>query len=189
MTVSVSPKSHLARHMNEAERRGEPLPMAVAVGVPEPVVIAAAAAARAGRDELCLAGGLMRQPLPVARCRTVDLTVPAGAEVIMEGEIVPGVCVKDGPYMDYAGTPNVNPRALLYRVRRLAWRADTVYRGTSVGVAGGEDHHLFAVLAGAGLADFHGSAVRRTVQNLLLRCRMFRLFQLSGRLSQGLHRQ
>ncbi|MBD3314147.1 MAG: hypothetical protein GF344_00030 [Chitinivibrionales bacterium] len=185
-TVSVSPKSHLAQHVKEAERRGEPLAMAVAVGVAEPVVIAAAAALNRGENELAFAGGLMGRPLEVQNGDLCDLPVPSNAEVYMEGELLLNTRVSDGPYMDYAGIPNVNPHAHVYRVGRLAWRKDVIFRGTSVGEPGGEDHLLFALLAAANLADFHGSVVRKIIQNFLLRLRLFRLLQATGVFSQRL---
>lgn len=188
-TVSVSPRSHLACHMHEAERRGRPLAMAVAIGVGEPVVIAAAAALGHDRDELAFAGGLMGEPLEVGRCALSALPVPVEAEVVMEGVLVPGARTTDGPFMDYAGKPDVNHRAFVYEVRRLAWRPELVYRGTSVGRPGAEDHLLYAMLAAAGLADFHGSPARRVVQNALLRLRLFRLFQMTGGIGRLLHRE
>ena len=180
-TVSVSPGSHLAGHMTEAERRGEELPLATAIGVAEHVVIAAAAALPPGVDEMAYAGALVGRPPAMRRCVLSPLRVPARAEVVMEGALLPGVRVADGPYMDYAGVANVNPSAYVYEVRRLAVRKNLVFRGTSVGTPGGEDHRLFSLLAAAGLADFHGSRVRKAVQNLCLRHRWYRLLQASGK--------
>lgn len=185
-TVSVSPKSHLALHMKEAERRGEELPLATAIGVPEHAVIAAAAALPRDVDEMAFAGALVRRPLAVRRCVLSRLRVPAEAEVVMEGALLPNIRAVDGPYMDYAGLTNVNPSAYVYEVRRLAVRTGLIFRGTAVGMPGAEDHRLFSMLAAAGLVDFHGSRVRRIVQNFCLRHRRYRLLQSSGRLSQTL---
>jgi 2,5-furandicarboxylate decarboxylase 1 len=185
-TVSVSPGSHLAGHMSEAERRGEELHLATAIGVPEHVVIAAAAALPPDVDEMAYAGALVGRPLAMRRCALSALRVPAQVEVVMEGALLPGVRVADGPYMDYAGVANVNRSAYVYEVRRLAVRKGLVFRGTAVGVPGGEDHRLFSLLAAAGLADFHGSRLRKSVQNLCLRHRWYRLLQSSGRVGRML---
>ena len=181
-TVSVSPRSHLALHMQQCEREKRPLEMAVAIGVAEPVIMAASAALPFGADELEVAGGFMTRPLEVARCRTVNLEAPANAEIVLEGKILPGVRVTDGPYLDYAGIPSTNPRAFLFEVSAITTREQPVFRGMAVGRAGAEDHQLFAVLARLGLVDFHGSSLRQRMQNVFLRRNCFRLFQWAGRL-------
>ncbi|MBD3243994.1 MAG: hypothetical protein GF331_25600 [Chitinivibrionales bacterium] len=187
-TVSVSPRSHLASHMRVAEAQNEPLPMAVAIGVPEAAVIAASAAVEAGVDELAFAGTLLGHALDVVPCAAVGLQVPRSAEIVLEGMLLPHVRVSDGPFMDYAGVADTNPRALLFEVHRIALRADAVFRGASVGLPGAEDHVLFSVLAAAGLADFHGARSRHLIQTFLLRNRFFRLMQMSGRVSQRMPR-
>jgi len=181
-TVSVSPRSHLARQISKAERRQESLPMAVAIGVDERLVIAAAAAPAYGVDEIALAGGLIGRPVELVRCLTQPLEVPADAEVIIEGAIQPGARVQDGPFLDYAGIPSTNPDAHLFEVTALHFRDDLVFRGAAVGRAGAEDHQLYSLLSLAGLTDFHGSRVRHLLQTLLLRRRAFGLFQMTGRL-------
>ena len=180
-TVSVSPHSHLAAHMAKAENSQRSLDMAVAIGIPEPIIIAGAAGLPLGTDELAVAGGLMTRPVEVIKCRTVDLEVPADSELVLEGKIRPSVRVKDGPYMDYAGIPSVNPRAYLFEVTGIMRRQRPIFRGMAVGRPGAEDHQLFALLSQLGLVDFHGSRIRHAMQNALLRRRLFRLFQWTGR--------
>jgi len=181
-TLSVSPRSHLAMHMEKAERAKRPLEMAVAIGVAEPIIMAGAAALPYGTDELAVAGGLMSRPVEIAKCRTVDLEVPADSELVLEGKIIPGERVNDGPYMDYAGIPSVNPKAYLFQVTAISWRDQPIFRGMAVGNPGAEDHQLFVLLSQIGLLDFHGSRIRRTLQGVFIRHRLFRLFQWTGRL-------
>ncbi len=184
-TVSAWPHSHLAMHMAKAERSQRPLDMAVVIGIPEPLIVAGAAGLPYGTDELAVAGGLMNRPVEVVKCRTVDLEVPANAEIVLEGRIRPGARVKDGPYMDYAGIPSVNPRAYLFELTAILHREGPIFRGTAVGRAGAEDHQLFALLSQLGLVDFHGSTMRQAMQNALLRRGSFRLFQWTGRLGRS----
>lgn len=180
-SLSVSPRGHLAGHMEKAERAKRPLEMAVAIGVAEPIIMAGAAALPPGVDELAVAGGWMGRPVEVVKCRTIDLEVPAEAEVVLEGKILPGQRVTDGPYMDYAGIPSVNPNAYLFQVTALSWRNQPIFRGMAVGRPGAEDHQLFVLLSQVGLMDFHGSRIRHALQRLLIRRRLFRPFQWSGR--------
>ena len=78
--------------------RGEPLPIAVAVGVHPFEMLAASYKAPIANDELELAGGLHGAPVPMVKCRTVDLEVPADSEIVLEGEILPiGWTADEGP--------------------------------------------------------------------------------------------
>ena len=181
-TVSASPRSHLSRHVAKAEKEGRPLPMAVAIGVSEAVVIAAGAAYPDGMDEYHLAGGLQQEAVHLIPCQTVNLEVPAQSEIVIEGLIQPGVRVQDGPYFDYTGKPNTNPNAFLFEATQLMFRSNPIFRGTSIGMPGAEDHQLYAFLAELNLVDFHGSRVKRVVQDLLLKQRLFRTFQLVGKM-------
>ena len=181
-TVSASPRSHLGRHFAIAEKAEQPLPMAVAIGVSETVLMAAAAAYPDAVDEYELAGALQREAIPLIQCETVNLEVPAQSEIVIEGLIQPGVRVQDGPYFDYTGKPNTNPSAFLFEATRLMFRSNPIFRGTSIGVAGAEDHQLFAFLAELNLVDFHGSRLKQMVQNVLLKRRLFGAFQFSGKL-------
>ncbi len=181
-TVSTYPGSHLSNHVLRAELKNLTLPMAVAIGVPEPVIVAASAAVPEGRDEFEVCGALLKEPLPLIRCRTVPLEVPAESEIVIEGFIQPGVRVSDGPFFDFLGLPNTNPNAYLFTTTAVLFRNSPIFRGAAVGIPGGEDHQLFALLANLGLLDFHGSAARQRIYNLLLKQRRFRTFQRVGRL-------
>jgi len=181
-TVSASPTSHLSRHVAKAEKQGRPLPMAVAIGVSETVVMAAAAAYPDGMDEYELAGGLAQEAVQLIQCQTVNVEVPAQCEIVIEGLIQPGVRVQDGPYFDYTGKPNTNPNAFLFEATRLMFRSNPIFRGTSIGLPGAEDHQLFAFLAELNLVDFHGSRIKQVVQDLLLKQHFFRTFQFAGKM-------
>lgn len=84
----VSP-SDLRLFYQRALSRGEPLPIAIALGCHPSELLAAAYKAPTGLDEMGIAGALHGEPMPMVRCETVDLLVPANAEIILEGEILP----------------------------------------------------------------------------------------------------
>ena len=188
-TVSVSPQGHLARQFSKAERKDEALPMAVAIGVDERLIISAAAAPGYGVDELALAGALGGSPIELVRCLTQPLEVPADSEVVIEGYIKPGIRIQDGPFLDYAGIPSTNPNAYLFEITALLYRNDLIFRGTAVGCPGAEDHQLYAILSSVGLADFHGSRIRHSIQTFLLRRRAFNMFQRTGRLGRFIQKR
>ncbi len=185
-TISVSPKSHLAYHVQKAKSCGRHLEMAVAIGVNEALVIVAASAFPFGVDEYTKSGALCEKPVELIKCKTVDLEVPAHAEIVLEGLIDPGIRVTDGPFLDYAGIPNTNYNAYRFEVTCIMHRNDPIFRGAVVGYPGAEDHILYSFLSQCHLVDFHGSKMRQKVQNYLLQKQAFRAFQLSGRATQFL---
>ncbi|HET9180161.1 MAG TPA: UbiD family decarboxylase [Terriglobia bacterium] len=180
-TVSTSSASHLGRHFAKAEKRGQSLEMAVVIGAPEAVVMAAGSGYPSGGDEYELAGGFSGSGVPLVRCRTVNLEVPAEAEIVLEGLIRPGARVHDGPYFDYAGASTENPGAYLFDVTCVTFRSQPIFRGAAVGHPAAEDQQLFALLADLGLFDFHDSRPRHWVQTELIQWRLFSLFQSAGR--------
>lgn len=186
--LSVSPGSHLARHLEMARKMRSTLEMAVAIGVDETVIMAAAAALPYGEDEYRAAGGLAQKPVALAPCMTVDLEVPANAEIVLEGTLDPANNVHEGPFFDYAGVSKRDPNGLIFDITGLSYRNNPIFRGAAVGNPGGEDHLLFSLLAAAGCLNFHGSPLRQKVQNALLRRESYKLFQTVGKVRQFLDR-
>ena len=65
------------------------MPCAIVLGPPPAVAYCAPQKLRMGLDEVAVAGGIAGAPIGVVRCRTVDLTVPADSEIVVEGRSIP----------------------------------------------------------------------------------------------------
>lgn len=180
-TVSVSSGSHLAAHINEARKCGKDLEMAVGIGVAENIIIAGAAALKKDKDEFASAGGLVQKAVKLFKCHCVDLEMPIESEIILEGMIKCNMHVKDGPFLDYTGIPNVNNNAYLFNVKTIMTRRDPIFRGMAVGRAGSEDHQLFRILANLDLVDFHGSRIKQSVQNIFFKYGQYKFLHLAGK--------
>jgi 4-hydroxy-3-polyprenylbenzoate decarboxylase len=85
------------------ERHDEPMPVALAVGVEPAAQFTASMWIPTGSDEAAFAGGLKGESIEVVDCETHDLQVPASAEVVVEGRILPGERRDEGPFGDYFG--------------------------------------------------------------------------------------
>ncbi|MGO8756759.1 MAG: UbiD family decarboxylase domain-containing protein [Terracidiphilus sp.] len=188
-TISASPNGGLMSHFAKAERAGNALPVVVAIGVPEAVVIAGGAACPAGIDEFDFAGALQQEAVELTVSDSTGLEFPARSEIVIEGFIHPGVRVQDGPYFDYCGVPNVNPKAVLFEASRILFRSNPIFRGSAIGTPGAEDHQLFAFLAQLDLVDFHGSRAKQAIQNVLWKSGHFRALQCMGRLGGFLRKR
>jgi UbiD family decarboxylase len=184
-TISTSSKSHLGKQFAKAETMRKPLEVAVAIGVSEVLCIAAAAGYPYGKDEYELAGALQAKSVHLVKCPSIDVDAPLDTEILIEGHVLPGVRVLDGPYFDYAGKATSNPKAYLYEATRIMFRNNPIFRGGIVGHPRAEDLQLFSVLSEVGLFDFHGSRLRRALQIFFLKEGLFRAFQLAGRISPG----
>lgn len=100
MGVLILPR-HLHNFFQTAEAAGEPLEVAVAIGVDPATLLASQAIVPIDFDELEVAGALHGAPLRVAKCVTNEVRVPADAEVVIEGRLLPGVREMEGPFAEF----------------------------------------------------------------------------------------
>jgi len=104
LTGFPRPTSHLGKVFQEHYiPKGRPMPIALVIGADPLSHLAAAATYRIGGDESSLAGGLRGKPVELVRCQTSDLFVPARAEIVIEGEVLPDRVGLEGPYGEYPG--------------------------------------------------------------------------------------
>jgi 2,5-furandicarboxylate decarboxylase 1 len=101
MGIRMMPPQQLGMIQANAESASERLPIAVAVGNFPPDLLAAATTIPFGEDELELAGALRGEPFPLVRGVSVDLDVPAYAELVIEGYVEPGTREPEGPFGDF----------------------------------------------------------------------------------------
>jgi 2,5-furandicarboxylate decarboxylase 1 len=95
----------LPRHLNHffraAEAAGRPLEVAIAIGLDPILLLASQAIAPLGFDEYTIASALYDKPLELVKGDTVDIEVPAQAEIVLEGRLLPGVREIEGPFGEY----------------------------------------------------------------------------------------
>ena len=103
MGVSLHSRRRMFEYQRRAEARGQPLPCAVALGLHPLVSMGSLAYPPAAVGKFEVVGGLLGEPLEVAPCSTIDLHVPAAAEIVIEGEILPGVREPEGPFGEFTG--------------------------------------------------------------------------------------
>lgn len=84
-----------------AEKGGEPLHVAIVIGVDPLTLLASQAIAPIDFDELTIAGALHGRPLEVVKCVTSDVCVPADAEIVVEGRLLPELREMEGPFGEF----------------------------------------------------------------------------------------
>jgi 4-hydroxy-3-polyprenylbenzoate decarboxylase len=122
-----------ARHYREHCRRGEPTEVAVALGGDPASIYAATAPLPPGLDELVFAGFLRNKAVDVVKCRTVDLHVPAEAEIVLEGLVDPLERRREGPFGDHTGYYSLADDYPVFRITAVTRRRNPVYPSTIVG--------------------------------------------------------
>ena len=89
--AGIARNHHLFILAEKAKALGRKLEIAVAIGNHAAVLLGSQLYLGLGDDEYDTVGGLLGEPLQLARCRTVDLEVPAQAEIVLEGELDPAI--------------------------------------------------------------------------------------------------
>ncbi len=131
-----------AHIFREYERKGQKMEVAVAIGTDPAVTYAATAPLPPGVDEMLLAGFLRRRPVKMVPAVTVNLEVPAEAEIILEGYIDPQERRLEGPFGDHTGYYSLPDQYPVFHVTALTHRNNAVYSTTVVGRPPMEDCYL-----------------------------------------------
>jgi len=92
---------HAWRNYLKYQAKNQPMPVAIFIGHYPLYYAAAATTAAYGLDEFEIAGGFFGQPVPLVKCETVDLEVPAYAEIVLEGHIPPNYRETEGPFSEF----------------------------------------------------------------------------------------
>ncbi len=109
--------------------KGKVAPIAWVIAAPPAVHFATVANLPYGADEIEIAGGMMGQPVNMVKAKTVDLMVPADAEIIIEGEIHPGETDMEGPFGEFAGYMGPIDRRPVVRITAITHRKNPIFYG------------------------------------------------------------
>lgn len=92
---------HTWKNYAKYQERNEPMPVAIFIGHHPLYYAAAATTAAYGLDEFEIAGGYLGEAVRLVKCHTVDLEVPADAEIVLEGHIPPHYREEEGPFSEF----------------------------------------------------------------------------------------
>jgi len=138
MGVSLHSRRRMFEYQRRAEAKGQPLPCAVVLGLHPLVSLGSLAYPPADVGKFEVVGGLLGEPLQVAPCSTVDVHVPATAEIVVEGHILPGVREPEGPFGEFTGYFSRRSTQHVFVATALAMRERPWFQSIGSGRAG--DH-------------------------------------------------
>ncbi len=119
--------------------KGSRLEVAVAIGTDPATTFAAVVPAPPEVEEFLIVGFLRGKPVEIVKCETVDLEVPAHAEIILEGYVELGELRREGPFGDHTGFYTLEDEYPVFHVTCITHRKDPIYAATIVGKPPMED--------------------------------------------------
>ena len=118
---------------------GDKLEVAVAIGTDPATTFSAIVPAPPEVEEFLIAGFLRQQPVELVQCETVDLQVPAHAEIILEGYVALNELRSEGPFGDHTGFYTPAEDYPVFHLTCITHRRDPIYSATIVGKPPQED--------------------------------------------------
>ncbi|MCX9010393.1 MAG: menaquinone biosynthesis decarboxylase [Candidatus Methanoperedens sp.] len=133
---------HGARDYADASKESDRIEVAVAIGADPAVVYSATAPLPDSIDEIMFAGFLRKKNVELVKCETVDLFVPAHAEIILEGYVDSKERRTEGPFGDHTGYYSLADEFPVFHITCITHRKNPVYHATVVGKPPMEDAYL-----------------------------------------------
>ncbi len=128
-----------ARHYAAYERLGKRMELAVALGGDPALTYAASAPLPEDFDEMIFAGFLRKKSVEMVKCKTVDIEVPASADIVIEGYVDPHERRMEGPFGDHTGYYSLADEFPIFHVTCITHRKSPIYPATIVGKPPMED--------------------------------------------------
>jgi UbiD family decarboxylase len=138
MGVSLHSRRRMFEYQRRAEAKNQPLPCAIVLGLHPLVSMGSLAYPPPDVGKFEVVGGLLGEPLEIAPCATIDLHVPATAEIVIEGEILPHAREPEGPFGEFTGYFSRRSTEHVFVARAIAMREHPWFQSIGSGRAG--DH-------------------------------------------------
>lgn len=137
-TVAAGEAAAIPQHV-ATKIRGQRMDVAVAIGTDPSICFSAIVPAPPEVEEFLIAGFLRGKPVELVKCETVDLEVPATAEIVLEGYVDIGELRTEGPFGDHTGFYTMQDEYPVFHITCITHRKDPIYAATIVGKPPMED--------------------------------------------------
>ena len=128
----------------QQQRPGEPFPVSVVIGADPATLLAAVTPIPDTLSEYAFAGLLRGRRSRVVQSSFTGLPVPHGAEIVLEGHVLPGETALEGPFADHTGYYNAQAEFPVFEVQRVSMRDDARYLTTYMGKPGEDEPSVMA---------------------------------------------
>src|SRR5271155_1480581 len=161
LMAGIALNHHLYRLAEKAKALGRPLEIAVAIGNHIAILLASQMYVDLGDDEFAIAGGFLREPARLVKCKTVDLEVPAEAEIVLEGVLRADVLIDEGPVSEFPGFYVRYGPGLGVVIGCVTHRSDAIYQAILPGFA--PEHCLLGAVGIEAVVSF---ALQRVIPSV-----------------------
>lgn len=135
VVVRLAPPHDLIKYHAKVEAKNEGLEVAILIGPPTEVFLGACASVPTDVDEMAIASRIRGGKIPMRKCSTIDLSVPAETQVVIEGKILPNVRRKEGPFGEFLGYyVGVNENHV-FEISRVTWLDNGYFHSLLCGYA------------------------------------------------------
>lgn len=160
--VSLHSRRRMYEFHRRAEERGQALPAVITIGThPLHYMGSMVYAYPPNVRKFEIIGGLFGEPYRLARSGIDDLEIPAGAEIVIEGEILAGLHEPEGPFGEFTGYASYRSTQNVFVAKRIRMRADAMYQSVTSGMS--KDHILVSCVTREGEIL---NALRRNIPNV-----------------------
>jgi 4-hydroxy-3-polyprenylbenzoate decarboxylase len=150
MTGTFIPTQHLGQIRKQWSDLGRPMPFAIVQGTEPGIPFVASMPLPDGIEEVDFLGTHFGEPLELVKAKTVDLLVPASAEIVIEGHVMPGRTAVEGPMGEYAGyQPRHTSMQPEYVVEAITYRDDPIWPISVAGEPADETHTAWGLVTAA----------------------------------------
>ncbi|MCS4542235.1 MAG: UbiD family decarboxylase [Euryarchaeota archaeon] len=139
LAIRIVEGRHLDQYYKIAEGLNKPLEVGIAIGLHPVLLMASSSSVPLYVDEFEVASALAGESIELVKCKTVDVEVPAQAEIIIEGKILPHIRAKEGPFVDILGAYDIVREQPVVEVTCLTHRNNPIYQSI---LPGGYEHML-----------------------------------------------
>jgi len=133
LRIRLGSSHDLAKFQLDAEKAGRALEAAILISTAPQLFMAACVSLPPDGNELALAAAMRGEPLRMRRCKTIDLMVPAAADIVIEGRILPNVRRQEGPFGEFMGYYVDVGENHVFEVTHVGWRPGAVFHALICG--------------------------------------------------------
>jgi len=152
--IQAGPHTHVMRVRDEWNAKKKPMEIAIAIGVEPLSTFCAATSMPYGVSEADMAGAIRKAPIELVKCETVDLEVPATAEIVIEGEVPMDELMDEGPFGEFTGyMAGIREPRPIIRVKAVTHRNNPILAMGCEGVPSTNSHAIMSISRAAEFLD------------------------------------
>ncbi|HMM19352.1 MAG TPA: non-oxidative hydroxyarylic acid decarboxylases subunit C [Selenomonadales bacterium] len=143
--IQALPFHDIGIHLRKAEERNEPLPVAICIGNDPVLSFMASTPIAYDQSEYEFAGALREEPVELTKSETGGLDIPSGAEVVLEGYIIPRARSVEGPFGEFPGSYSGARLQAEVKIHTITHRAKPIFENLYLGIPWTEIDYLMAL--------------------------------------------